>query len=142
MKPDTGGTFSLSSGQMNEKFVGLVARQPHVKQAVGVLSVPVETITSINGTDIPQFEKISTGFRFIAGGLPKSPDDIIVDQYYAQQHKLKIGDTVKLQNHNWRVCGIIQGGMLGRLVVQLKTAAGTDRECGAAANLGNSCQAG
>ena len=120
MKPDTGGTLSFSSGQMNQKFVDFVARQPHVKQAVGVLSVNVETITSLNGTDIPQFEKISTGFRFIAGGPPTNPDDLIVDEYYAQQHKLKIGDTVKLLNQNWRVCGIIQGGMLGRLVVQLK----------------------
>ncbi len=120
LKPDTGGTVSFASGQVNEKFVDFVAKQPHVKQAVGVLSVSVETLTSLNGTDIPQFEKISTGFRFTAGGRPTSTDDLIVDQYYAQQHKLKIGDTVKLLKHNWRVCGIIQGGMLGRLVVQLK----------------------
>jgi putative ABC transport system permease protein len=120
MKPDTGATLSLSSGQMLEKFVDFVAKQPHVKQAVGVLTQAVETITTINGTDIPQFEKISTGFRFIAGGPPTNPDDLIVDQYYAQQHKLKVGDAVKLLNHNWRVCGIIQGGMLGRLVVPLK----------------------
>jgi putative ABC transport system permease protein len=120
MKPDTGGTLSFSSGQLPEKFVNFVAKQPHVRQAVGVLSINVETITTLNGTDIPQFEKISTGFRLIEGGLPTTPDDLIVDQYYAQQHKLKIGDTVKLLNHNWRVCGVIQGGMLGRLVVPLK----------------------
>jgi putative ABC transport system permease protein len=120
MKPDTGATLQLSSGQMLEKFVDFVAKQPHVKQAVGVLTQGVETITTLNGTDIPQFEKISTGFRFIAGGPPANPDDLIVDQYYAQQHKLKVGDTAKLLNHNWRVCGIIQGGMLGRLVVPLK----------------------
>ncbi len=120
MKPDTGATFSLSSGQLLEKYVDFVAKQPHVKQAVGVLSANVETITTINGTDIPQFEKISTGFRLLAGGLPATPDDLIVDRYYAQQHKLKIGDTIKLLNHNWRVCGIIEGGMLGRLVVQLR----------------------
>ena len=120
LKPDTGGTLSLSSGQLLQKYVDFVAKQPHVKQAVGVLSAPVELITTINGTDISQFETISTGFRFIAGGRPTNPDDLIVDQYYAEQHKLRIGDAVRLLNHNWRVCGIIQGGMLGRLVVQLK----------------------
>jgi len=120
LKPDTGGTLSLSSGQLLQKYVDFVAKQPHVKQVAGVLSAPVETITTINGTDIPQFEAISTGFRFIAGGRPVNPDDLIVDQYYAQQHKLKVGDTITLLNHKWRVCGIIQGGMLGRLVVQLK----------------------
>ena len=120
MKPDTGGTFSFSTGQLPEKFVAFVTKQPHVKQAVGVLTQNVETITTLNGTDIPQFEKISTGFRFIAGGPPKNPDDLIADRYYAQQHKLKVGNTVTLLNHNWRVCGIIEGGMLGRLVVQLR----------------------
>jgi putative ABC transport system permease protein len=120
LKPDTGATLSLSSGQLKEGFMDLVAKQPHVQQAVGVLSVNVETITTLNGTDIPQFEKISTGFRLLKGELPKNPEDLIVDRYYAQQHNLKVGDTVKLLNRNWRVCGIIEGGMLGRLVVQLK----------------------
>ena len=121
LKPDTGGAISLSSGQINEKFVNFVARQPHVTEAVGVLSVPVEPITTINGVDIPQFEKLSAGFRFVHGGRPQQPDDLIVDEYYARQHKLHVGDTVKLLNHNWRVCGIIEGGMLGRLIVQLPT---------------------
>ena len=122
LKPDTGGgSISLSSGQINEKFVPFVAKQPHVTEAVGVLSIPVELITTINGVDIPQFERISAGFHFLSGGRPQQPDDLIVDEYYARQHKLRVGDTVKLLNHNWRICGIIEGGMLGRLIVQLTT---------------------
>ncbi len=119
LKPDTGGTLSFSSGQISQKFVDFVARQPHVQEAVGVLSVPVETITTVNGVDIPKFEKISEGFRFIHGGTPQQPDDLIVDEYYARQHKLHLGDAVTLLNHKWRVCGVIEGGMLGRLIVQL-----------------------
>ncbi len=121
LKPDTQGTFSFSSGQMDQKFVPFIAKQPHVAQAVGVLSIPVELTTPINGVDIPQFEKISSGFRFLHGGPPQAPDDLIVDEYYARQNKLHIGQTVKLLNHNWRVCGIVQGGVLGRLIVQLPT---------------------
>jgi putative ABC transport system permease protein len=121
LKPDTQGTFSFSTGQLNQKFVDLLAKQPHVTQAVGVLMIPVELITPINGVDIPQFEKMSGGFRFLHGGPPQGPDDIIVDEYYARQNKLHVGETVKLLNHNWRVSGIVQGGMLGRLIVQLPT---------------------
>jgi putative ABC transport system permease protein len=121
LKPGTQGTFSFSTGQLNEKFVDFLAKQPHVKQAVGVLMVPVELITPINGVEIPQFEKMSGGFRFLHGGPAEGPDDIIVDEYYARQNRLHVGQTLKLLNHNWRVSGIVQGGMLGRLIVQLST---------------------
>ena len=47
-----------------------------MKQAVGVLMIPVELITPINGVDIPQFEKMSGGLRFLQGGPPQSPDDL------------------------------------------------------------------
>lgn len=119
LKP--GGTFSLSTGQVLQKFVPFIAKQPHVKQAVGVLMLPaVGLITMINGVEIPEFDQMSGGFRFIAGGPPTAPDDIIVDTYYAQEYKLHIGDTVKLLNHEWHLRGIMQGGVLGRLVVRLK----------------------
>jgi putative ABC transport system permease protein len=121
LKPDTQGTFSFSTGQLNEKFVDLLAKQPHVQQAVGVLMIPVELITPINGVDVPQFEKMSGGFRFLEGGPPQAPDDLIIDEYYARQHKLHVGQIVKLLNHDWRVSGVVQGGMLGRLIVQLPT---------------------
>ena len=118
LKP--GGSFSLSTGQVLEKFVDFVAKQPHVTQTVGVLMIPVQLITVVNGVDITQFEKMSGGFHFVAGGPPKDPDDLIVDIYYAQQNKLHVGDTVKLLNHNWHLSGIMQSGVLGRLVVQLR----------------------
>jgi putative ABC transport system permease protein len=100
--------------------VPFVAKQPHVVEAVGVLSQSVgSTFTSINGVNIDEFAKISPGFRFIAGGPPKDPDGLIVDEYYARQNKLHVGQTVTLLLHNWHVSGIIYGGVLARLVVDL-----------------------
>jgi putative ABC transport system permease protein len=101
--------------------VGFVAKQPHVVQAVGVLSAAVELWTAMNGVDIPQFEKISGGFRFVAGGLPSGPDDLLVDESYARQNHLRIGQMVPLLNHQWRLSGIVEGGMLARFVVPIKT---------------------
>src|SRR5579875_336227 len=121
LKPDTQATISFSSGQIDAKFVPFVARQPHVAQALGVLIMPVELVTTMNAVDVPQFERMSNGFRFLQGGPPQAPDDLIVDNYYAEQHHLGVGGAVKLLNHNWRVCGIMQGGVLGHLIVQLST---------------------
>ncbi len=121
LKPDTGGTLSFSSAQIDEKFVPFVAKQPHVTNAVGVLSINVETILSVNGVDIPEFEKITPEFRFTQGGPPKDPHDIIVDQYYARQHNLRVGDKLTLLNRPWTVSGIVSGGVLARLIVDLST---------------------
>jgi putative ABC transport system permease protein len=121
LMPDTQGVFSFSTGQLPEKFVEFIKKQPHVREAVGVLIIPVELITPMNGVDIPQFEKMSGGLRFLQGGPPHGRDDLIVDEYYARQNKLHVGQSIKLLNHDWRVCCIVQGGMLGRLIVQLST---------------------
>jgi putative ABC transport system permease protein len=121
LAPDTQGIFTFSTGQQPQKFVNFVQKQPHVKQAIGVLMIPVELITPINGVDTPQFEQMSGGLRFLQGGRPQGPDDLIADEYYARQNKLRVGQTIKLLKHKWRVCGIVQGGMLGRLIVQLPT---------------------
>ena len=119
LKPG-GQSFSLSTGQVNEKFVEFVTKQPHVKQAVGVLMAQVELVTTLNGVNVEEFSKLNGGFRFQEGGPPKAPDDLIVDAYYAQQHRLHVGQSVKLLNHNWRLAGIMQGGVLARLVVDLR----------------------
>jgi len=121
LKPDTQGTFSLSIAQLNAKFIDFVRKQPHVAEAVGVLSVPVELITTINGVDFAEFQRINPGVRFVEGGPPAGPDDLIIDVYYSRQNKLHPGGTVKLLNHSWRVVGVIPGGMLGRLIVPLTT---------------------
>jgi putative ABC transport system permease protein len=82
---------------------------------------PVEVITSVNGVDIPAFSRLNGGFHYLAGGPPQGPDDLLVDEYYARQNHLQIGQTVKLLNHNWHLTGIVQGGMLARLIVPLAT---------------------
>src|SRR4051812_18318157 len=92
LKPESGATLSLSTGQLNEKFIPFVAKQPHVVQAVGVLNHSVSsTFLNMNGVNIPEFAKISPGFKFFSGGPPKNdPDGLIVDAYYAREHNIHV----------------------------------------------------
>jgi putative ABC transport system permease protein len=121
LKPGTQGQFSLSTGQVNQKFVAFLARQPHVAQALGVLMVPIDVTTTLNGVNVAEFSKMNGGFRYLAGGPPVAPDDLICDEYWARQHHWRVGEIVKLLGHDWHVSGIIQGGMLARLIVPLGT---------------------
>ncbi|HEX4748162.1 MAG TPA: FtsX-like permease family protein [Bryobacteraceae bacterium] len=121
LKPDTGGTLSFSSGQVNEAFVPFIRKQPHVADAVGVLTTNLKLITTLNGVNFPEFEKLSGGFHFLQGGSPNGPNDLIVDSAYARENGLQVGHTVILLNHPWHLSGIVEGGVLGRLVVPLTT---------------------
>jgi putative ABC transport system permease protein len=121
LRRDTGATISLQTGQISDKFLKVISAQPHVVQAVGVLTQSVEIITAMNGVNIPEFEKISGGFHYLEGGPPVGPDDLVVDEPYARQKHLHVGDTVKLLNYDWHLSGIVEGGMLARFVVRLDT---------------------
>ena len=121
LKPDTGGTISFSSGQVDARFVDFVRKQPDIAQAMGVLSQAAALLTPVNGVDIEQLNQMSGGLRYLSGGPLKQPDDLIVDEYYRRENNVHVGSTVKLINHNWHVCGVVQSGVLGRLIVSLKT---------------------
>ena len=96
-----------------------VEEQPHVVAASGVLIQGTGLFASITGIDLPSFNRLSGGFRFLSGRAFQKPDDLIVDQFYANQHKLHVGDVVQVANRPWHVCGIVEPGMLARMFVQL-----------------------
>ena len=49
------------------------------------------------------------------------PDDVIIDDYYAEQNQSAVGDTITLLNSKWHVAGIIEGGKLAHIVVPIET---------------------
>ncbi len=117
------GTNVMSGSSMNipEKMLSFFREQPHVREVAGTAVRPIGGVDSITGIDLNEFNKISGGFKYLAGGPFKEQNDIIVDQYYANQNKLSIGSTVKLLDHDWRVCGIVEPGKLARIVIPRST---------------------
>src|ERR1035437_416447 len=90
--------------------------------ATGVYSVVVEGVTLFaTGIDYEEFTQMCGGFQFHSGGAFQRPDDVILDDYYADQTKAKLGDTINLLNAKWHVSGIMEGGKLTHIVVPLKT---------------------
>jgi putative ABC transport system permease protein len=110
--------YSMPEAMVDRFF----AKQPHVRIATGVLNATVEGVTlGMTGVDLDVLDQMSGGFRYIHGGRFQGPDDVIVDDYYATQKKLHVGSVIKLLNHDWHVCGIMESGMLTRIAVPLKT---------------------
>jgi putative ABC transport system permease protein len=118
IRPPGTSVIGLSTAPMQEKLVAYIEKQPHVAIAQGVVMHGVGGIESIAGIDIDRFDKMSGGFDYRSGGPFQQPDDIIVDENYARQNKLEVGQRLTLANHQWTVRGIVGVGKLSKMFVQ------------------------
>jgi putative ABC transport system permease protein len=75
----------------------------------------------VYGIDRDSFHEVSGGFVFHEGQDMQGPDDLLVDDWAAKAKHLKVGDTYKLLNHDWRVAGIVEHGKGARLFVPIAT---------------------
>jgi putative ABC transport system permease protein len=122
VRPPQTSVMTLSGAPIPEKLVDAIQRQPHVALAMGVIVHPVTSVTFVSGIDMPRFNQMSGGFKYLEGGPFRGPDDLIVDEYYAQQHKLHAGDQVTdILNHRWHISGVVEGGKLAHLSVPIHT---------------------
>jgi putative ABC transport system permease protein len=117
--PNSSVMSSLNSAPISEKYVAWLQSQPHVTVATGTAIQSLTFPDSITGIDFPSFNKMSGGFNYVEGGDPATDNDIAVDEYYAQQKHLHVGDPLNLVNHTWRLSGIYEGGKLARIAVRL-----------------------
>ena len=62
---------------------------------------------------------MSGGFNYLQGGPFKTDQDMLVDEYYAKEKGLHVGDKLQLINHEWNVAGIFESGKLARICVRL-----------------------
>ena len=116
------GAIIISGGQMLAEIIPkVIDKIPHVQVSSGILTYGTDLFNYVTGVDLATFDKMSGGFQFVEGGAFKGPDDVMVDQYYADQHKVRVGDTISIINRPWHVSGIYVPGMLARLVVPLAT---------------------
>jgi putative ABC transport system permease protein len=122
VRPPGSSFLTLSGAPIPEKMVGFLEQQPHLAQALGMMAHPVSNVSFVTGIDLNAFNRMSGGFKYLEGGPFQGPDDLIVDQFYADQNKLHAGDRVKnVVNHEWRVSGVVEGGKLTRLAVPIHT---------------------
>src|ERR1700722_16542130 len=75
----------------------------------------------IDGIDLASFEALGGPFTYLKGGPFKGPDDLLVDDYIARQKHVKVGDTMPILNHPFRVCGIVENGRGARKFVSMAT---------------------
>ena len=122
VRPPKTSVLTLSGAPIPEKLIDRLQQQPHVTLAIGMITHPVSSATFITGINLDRFNQMSGGFKYLEGGPFQGPNDIIVDQFYARQNKVKAGDRITdVLNHPWRVSGVVEPGKLARLVLPMQT---------------------
>jgi len=121
--PNASIFFAFSSAVMQESLGDEIEKLPGVDEVAPTLMMSdPKTMVVIYGIDYKRFNALSKGFVFRAGGPFEAPDEVIADDIAAQSRHLKVGDSVTLINHPFRVCGIVAHGKGARFFIPLKTA--------------------
>jgi putative ABC transport system permease protein len=125
VKPPGSSIFAaLSAAPLPIKIGDLVAKQPHVVAVAPVVVQTGSNLEILSGIDLPSFEALGGPMRYLEGGPFQSPDDMIVDEYYAASNKARVGTVVKALNHQFRISGIVPQGRGSRSYVPINTLQG------------------
>ena len=113
--------IGMSGASASVKVAGVIAALPHV-----AVSTPVyikltasSSVENIYGIDFASFNALKP-FVFISGGPFTGPNDLIIDDVQAAKG-FKVGDTMQVLSHAFRICGIVEHGRGGRKFIPIIT---------------------
>jgi putative ABC transport system permease protein len=105
------------------KIADVLRKLPHVAVASPVIQqISTQTaVETIWGIDYESFNALRP-FVFLSGGPFQGPNDVLVDDFFARGGKgYRVGDSIPILNHTFRICGIVEHGKGGRKFLPIKT---------------------
>ncbi len=117
----TGAPVSIKVADRLRKVQHVTAVAPVVMQMNTAGNVEIIYGIDLTPGSPNNFNDIGTPFNYLAGGPFQGPDDILVDDYFAGQKNVKVGDQVELLNHQFRVAGIVEHGKGARKFIPITT---------------------
>ena len=123
MPPGSSFIFGLTGSPMSIKVANVLAKLPHVEKVAPVITQisTAGTIEVIAGVDLASYETLSGGFHYLRGGPFQGPNDVLVDDLFAQSKHAKVGDQIEILNNTFRICGIVERGKGARKFLPLNT---------------------
>jgi putative ABC transport system permease protein len=113
----------VSGAPISVKLTSVLQALPHVAVASPVitnLSVS-DTLEVLWGVDYSTYSQLSP-FVYLSGGPPQGPYDVIVDDVFASSgRRYRVGDTIQIYKHPFRITGIFEHGKGGRKLIPIST---------------------
>jgi putative ABC transport system permease protein len=112
MPPGSAYIVGLTGAPMPIKIREVLAKLPHVVSVAPVLTnVSAKgTVEVINGIDLKSYESLGGPFRYVHGGPFQGPNDALIDDILARSKNIKVGDSIDILDHKFRVAGIVEPG--------------------------------
>jgi len=115
--------LGLGSTPLSARLGERLAQMDDVKAETPVLLQFTNSGTGrIWGIRMTSWNRVTGGFSYLEGGPFAGPDDVLVDNKYAQENHVKPGQAITLLNHRFRVAGVVEHGKGARLFIPLATA--------------------
>jgi putative ABC transport system permease protein len=121
--PGSSFLTGISGAPVSIRVADVLRRMPHVT-AVSPVYWQIATgggLEVIDGIDLPSFEALGGAFQYLEGGPFQGPNDVLIDDFVARQKHVKVGDTMQMFNHPFRVCGIVENGRGARKFLPIAT---------------------
>ncbi len=124
VRPSSTNNFAaLSSAATSVKVADVLAGLPHIAVAspVNIQLTSGSALENIYGIDFKSYNALKP-FVFLSGSPFQGADDVIVDDYFAASGTgHKVGDTIQILRHDFRICGIVEHGKGGRKFIPILT---------------------
>jgi putative ABC transport system permease protein len=120
--PNTSFMAGVSNAPMSIKIGGVLEKLPHVSVVAPVIwqLTTTKSLEVIYGIDLKTFEAL-VPFHYVQGGPFQGPNDCLVDDYFAQAQHVKVGSTIEILNHPFRIAGIVEQGRGSRKFLPIST---------------------
>jgi len=112
----SGAPVSIKVADRLRKLDHVVAVAPVVTQLSTAGNLEV-----VDGIDLASFEAMGGPFHYLSGGGFQEPTDMLIDDFVASSKKLKVGDSIEMLNHTFRVSGIVEHGKGARKFLEIAT---------------------
>ncbi len=121
--PGSSLLMGLNGAPVSVKVANKIAQLPHVTAVAPVVTQGTisKNFEIVDGIDLQSFNAVTGGFHYLSGGPFEGPYDMIVDDLKAGQDHLKVGQSVQVLDHTFRVCGIVEHGKGARKFVPIAT---------------------
>ncbi|MDP9263787.1 MAG: ABC transporter permease, partial [Acidobacteriota bacterium] len=105
------------------KVADVLRKVPHVVAVSPVVTQisTTGTVEVVYGIDLASYESLGGPFHYLEGGPFQGPDDIIVDDFFADAQKVHAGSALEVLNHDFRVVGIVEHGKGARKFMPIAT---------------------
>ena len=122
VQPQTTSLFlGFTGAPMPIQIRDRLAQVPQVEAVAPVMlqMSMASGVSLIYGIDTESFDQVTGGFQYLEGRGLEQPDEVLVDDIFANSQGLHTGDDVELLNHSLRLAGIVEHGKGARLFMKI-----------------------